>query len=129
MRILNKRPKLSELQKEEESFQISPKDILGDVETLKDGQRVELTKALMELEDNKDGRRHVHKNLIVISVTAIAFAVIGLFMLMVTGDEGTGTTEIDLLGLFTVSTQAIGVALLAVAAAVAIFGIRSVTKK
>lgn len=117
------------LKKDEDTFELRPKDILGDVDTLQDGQKVELAKALMKLEDNKDGRRHMHKNLIVIGVTAVAFAAIGLFMLMVTGDNGAGATEIDLLGLFAVSTQAIGVALLAVAAAVAIFGIRSVTKK
>ncbi|WP_299971183.1 hypothetical protein [uncultured Roseobacter sp.] len=129
MPIWKRKTRFSELKKAEDAFELQPKDILGDVDTLQDGQKVELAKALMTLEDNKDGRRHMHKNLIVIGVTAVAFAAIGLFMLMVTGDNGAAATEIDLLGLFTVSTQAIGVALLAVAAAVAIFGIRSVTKE
>lgn len=129
VRIFRKKTTLSKFKKGDDPFDLRPKDILGDLDTLQDGQKVELAKALVKLKDNNHGRRYMHKNLIVIGSTSVAFAVIGLFMLMVTGDDGTGATEIDLLGFFTVSTQAIGVALLAVAAAVAIFGINSVTKK
>lgn len=113
---------LRHLSRDGTQFDLRPRDVLGNMEFLRDGERVELARALIDAENQRNRRTSVTKNLIVIGSIAAFFAVVGLLMLFAPAGNESGATQINLLGLFKVSTQTAGVGLLGVAATVAIYG-------